>query len=84
MKTLSKPKGNLVIASELSYRLRLIDDLIYEDGTKEKLEVNRPGRVVPHYPFVPSLVHPDQWGPESYNQARVHKKVGKRNPSRRK
>jgi hypothetical protein len=83
-KTLSKPRGELVITGDLNYALRQIDRRILGDGTKERLEVNRPGRTRPHYPFVPSLTHPDPWGVESYNTNRVHKKVGKKNPSRRK
>lgn len=29
------------------------------DAGKEDLEVNRPKRKIPHYPFVPSHHHPD-------------------------
>lgn len=73
-----------MIASELGHALAQIDRRILRDGTKQTLEVNRPGRVVPHYQFVPSHHHPEPFGRAPIGQAKVHKKVGKKNPSRRK
>jgi len=85
MKTLSKPKGYIEIAAQVGYALRQIDDRICTPEAKAKLEVNRPKRVVPHYQFVPSLVHPDPFGfaPGGLKENQVHKKVGKKSTSRR-
>lgn len=76
--------GNVELQSELARALTGIDDAIMGDGTKETLEVNRPKRVVPHYPFVPSLTHPEPFGSENYSKARVHKPSGKKRDSRKK
>jgi hypothetical protein len=46
------------IEANLDEALRVIDVRLYE-ASRESLEVNRPKRVVPHYPFVPSHHHPD-------------------------
>lgn len=66
------------LSQDLADTLNAIDERIYEDGTKKKLEVNRKKRKVPHYPFVPSHHHPDPFGVPSYQTARVHKPSGKR------
>jgi hypothetical protein len=76
-------EGNVVLQSDLAHALEEIDLRILNDGTRDTLEVNRPGRIVPHYQFIPSLCNPEPWGSENYNKARVHKKVGKKSGSRR-
>lgn len=67
---------------DLTGALHAIDSRMYED-VRDKLEVNRKGRKVPHYPFVPSLCNPDPWGIPNYNPNFVHKKVGKKSGSKR-
>lgn len=75
--------AGIEVAGLLGARLDAIDQRILSNGTKEKLEVNRPGRKVPHYQFVPSHHHPDPFGVPDYKVAQVHKKVGKTSASKR-
>lgn len=46
------------LASELAYALNKRIEVVIEKG-KGGLEVNRPKRKIPFYPFVPSHHHPD-------------------------
>lgn len=71
------------LAADIGASLREIDKRLLGDGTKEKLVVNRRGRIVPHYPFVPSDHHPDAWGTPNYRKSLIHKKVGKTSRSKR-
>lgn len=70
-----------LVEAEMGYRLRQIDLRMYE-AHKDKLEVNRPGRVIPHYPFHTSA-DPKAWGVENYNKQKVHPKGGKATGSKR-
>lgn len=71
------------LEAELRYSLDQRIKKIIEES-KHTLEINREGRKVPHYPFIPSLCNPDPWGEPSSRQQMVHKKSGKKRDSRRK
>jgi hypothetical protein len=71
-----------IVAAECGSALREIDARLYEAG-RGTLEVNRPGRVIPHYPFHTSA-DPKAWGVENYNTQKIHPKVGKSTGSKRK
>lgn len=73
---------SVIVEQDMAHRLALIDHRLYNDGTREKLEVNRRGRVIPHYPFRTSN-DPKAWGVEAYNVARVHPRGGKATGSKR-
>lgn len=74
--------GNVELQSFLAGRLEAIDARI-RDSIRDKLEVNRPKRVVPYYQFVPSHHHPEEWGVANL-KASALKKSGKRRDNRRK
>jgi hypothetical protein len=73
---------NIDLQASISRGLEAIDTRMFE-SIRDTLEVNRKGRIVPHYPFVPSFTHPEAWGIPPVGQAKVHKKVGKKNSSKR-
>lgn len=77
-------QGNVILQSELAQALTAIDERLLEG--KEKLEVNRKGRKVPYYQFVPSHHHPEPWGhaPGGFKERQVHKQSGKAKDNRRK
>lgn len=83
MPHLTTGRGNMILESMLAGALNAIDDRICTPEAKALLEVNRRGRIVPTYRFVPSDRHPEAYGRAPIGVEKVHKRVGKKNSSKR-